>query len=456
MKKRLIKVEQLEDWNDGSKKGDIKKYNLKDALLWEKEGMVKILDKIKEPKKKTIKRKVVKKKQIKEGMNRKQAEEVVRHNKQIKKEKSRPIITQHIKNLLDKRLLWDYILDELDKKHVGDIPAKEIVLLSAIGRLVKNKNPFSFSLILHSESSAGKDHLVESVLKLFPDEDVEAFGRISKTFLTYAHDKRKEPQWTYDGKILYLEEVTEEILNNEIMKVFTAGKTKSGITKDQQSEVIEVRGKPVVICTTATSKPTPEILNRFSIVKLDESEEQTRRTYGHEEEEYDEEIIEFLSNMKSKTVSIPLGMRKKISKGFPANKTSMRRAFPRFLDIIKAIAVFHGNPEIEWEDYDLAVRIFSNYRSGVASIPLKQSDKLIVSLLEESEEALSAVEISANMKGYLSRMSVYNHLNNLENNEILQSFDLRDNFNNPVKKYKISEEFKDKNPIQLPPSGELI
>jgi len=365
-------------------------------------------------------------------------------------------ISPRIKKLLDKRLLWDYIIDELEKKHVGDNCAKEIVFLSSIGRLVKNKKPFSFSIIIHSESSAGKDHLVESVLKLFGDEDVEAFGRISKTFLTYAHDVKKEPFWTYDGKILYLEEVTEEILNNEIMKVFTAGKTKSGITKDQQSEVIEVKGKPVVICTTATSKPTPEILNRFSIVKCDESEEQTRRTYEHEEEEYDPEIISFLSNMKPRTITIPLTMRRKIAKGFPAHKTSMRRAFPRFIDIIKAVSVFHGNSTTTWEDYDLAVRIFGNYRSGVSSIPLKPVDKRIIDLLEKDEKPLSAIEISANMEGYLSRMSVYNHLNNLENNEILNSLDLRDTFNNPIKKYQISEEFKDKNPIQLPPSFEIM
>ena len=396
-----------------------------------------------------------KKKKIEEGMNKKQTEEIIKYNEELK-EKIRPNISQHIKNLLDKRLLWDYILDELEKKHVGDIAAKEIIFLSAIVRLVKNKKPYSFNVILHSESSAGKDHLVESVLSLFPNDDIEAFGRISKTPLTYLHDSKKEPFFSYDGKILYLEEVTEDILNNEIMKVFTAGLTKSAITKDQAAEVIEVNGKPVVICTTATSKPTSEILNRFSIVKLDESEEQTKRTYAHEEEEYDEEIIYFLFKMKPREINIPIRMRQKIAQGFPANKTSMRRAFPRFIDIVKAIAAFHNNERVTWEDYDLAVRIFRNYRSGISSIPLKKEDQRIVKLLEESEEPLSAPEISINMEGYLTKRRVYDHLNNLENNEIIESFDLRDNFGNPVKKYKISEEMKDKNPIQLPLSEELI
>lgn len=365
-----------------------------------------------------------------------------------------------IKELLEKRKLWDYIVDELEKKHAGDIQAKEIILLSAIGRLVENKKPFSFNVIVHSVSSAGKDHLVTSVLELFPKEDIEAYGEISKSVLKYLHDSKKEPFWNYDGKILYLEEITEEILNNEVMKVFTSGLTKSAVTKDLKAEVIEVKGKPVVICTSATTKPSPEILNRFSIVKLDESPEQTKRTYMMEEEEYNPEIIKFLSELKPCKVEITNNMRKKIAKYFPNYKPQLRRAFPRFLDIVRAIAVFHqgdktGLIKAEWEDYDLAVRIFRNYRSGVSSIPLKNEDKKIIEFLEKRDEPMSAREILSGTEGILSNMSIYKHLENLKQNEILESFDLRDDFNNPIKKYQISDEFKDKNPIQLPTSAEM-
>ncbi|GAH08236.1 unnamed protein product, partial [marine sediment metagenome] len=62
------------------------------------------------------------------------------------------------------------VVEELNKKHLGDIPAKEVIFLCAIGRLVKNKKPFSFNVLVLSPSSAGKDHLVGSVLKLFPEE----------------------------------------------------------------------------------------------------------------------------------------------------------------------------------------------------------------------------------------------------------------------------------------------
>ncbi len=47
--KKIVRVELLSDWNDGSKKGEIKKYGLEDALALKKEGMVKILDDVEEP-----------------------------------------------------------------------------------------------------------------------------------------------------------------------------------------------------------------------------------------------------------------------------------------------------------------------------------------------------------------------------------------------------------------------
>ena len=79
-------------------------------------------------------------------------------------------ISNRIQKLLEKDKLWDYIvLDELNKKHIGDEKTKEVVFLCAIGRLVKNKKSYSYNCLVLSSSSAGKDHLLNSVLKLFSE-----------------------------------------------------------------------------------------------------------------------------------------------------------------------------------------------------------------------------------------------------------------------------------------------
>ena len=117
---------------------------------------------------------------------------------------------------------WNKVLDELEKKHIGDIDSKEVLLLCSLGRLVEKKKSYSFNCLVLSETSSGKDHLVGSVLKLFPREDYETWGRTSSKTFNYLHNLEEEPDYTYNGKIVYLKEITEGVLNNEVMKEFTS------------------------------------------------------------------------------------------------------------------------------------------------------------------------------------------------------------------------------------------
>ena len=81
---------------------------------------------------------------------------------------------------------WDrVIIDELNKKLVGEIKAREIIFLCGIGRLVKNSSYSSFNCLIHSESSAGKDYTTKNVLSLFPKMFVFSRTRISPTVLNY-------------------------------------------------------------------------------------------------------------------------------------------------------------------------------------------------------------------------------------------------------------------------------
>jgi len=374
---------------------------------------------------------------------------------------------ERVRKLLESGKLWDKIVfEELEKKHIGDLEAKEIVFLCALGRLVKNKKPYSFNVIAHSASSAGKDHLISSILDLFLPADIENYGRISPRALNRLHDRTLDPEWTYDGKILYLEEIEENVLNNEVMKVFTAGSNKSAIVTDRSVKIFEPKGKPVVFTTTATTIPTEEILNRFVIVKLDESEEQTRRTFLADDLPYNEAIRLFLSNLKPMIVEIPF--EKKIAKVFPINKMRNRRDYQRFLDWVRAVAIFnqalrygHTTETIKAElaDYDIAKEAFMHACSGVADVPLKQIDKKIIEVLKKADEPLSAREISVLMDGYITLKPLYPRLDNLANKGVLEVLELRESFsqlkNVPVTKYALSQEFTEKNPIKLPDSDDL-
>ena len=98
----------------------------------------------------------------------------------LDKDKKVIVESKEIKRCLEKGGLWDFFVDKvLEKKHIGDKTTKEIIFLCSLGRLVKGKKPYSFNALITSGSSAGKDHLVDSVLDLFPATQLERYGSMS-------------------------------------------------------------------------------------------------------------------------------------------------------------------------------------------------------------------------------------------------------------------------------------
>jgi hypothetical protein len=359
---------------------------------------------------------------------------------------------------------WDSIvIDELNKKHKGDIEAKEVIFTCAIGRKVKNKHPYSFNCLVLDKSGAGKDNLVGSILKIFPRDDYEIYSRISSKSLNYLHSLDVEPNYSYDGKIIYLKEITEEILNNEVMKEFTSGDeeiSQVAITKQKGLgvDIKQVRGHPCVFTTTATTIPTEEIRNRFNILKLDLSDKQTMRTFVQEREDYNKEVKDFLKNLEPYEVDIPKNLFNFIVKVFPKNKVRYRRDFQRLLDFIKAVTIFNQDDRIgkgtgvlisEPEDYNKAKDIFINAYSTCSDIPLKDIDERIIKVFEKFDMPMSAKKITDELGGIITIQNLYPHLRNLVAKEILN--ELTDRVGGYViTNYVLSVEFKDKKPFSLP------
>lgn len=367
-----------------------------------------------------------------------------------------------IEALRDKGKLFDYlVLDELEKVHRGDIKAREVLLLCAIGRKVRNRKPFSFNVLLLTPSSSGKDHLINGVLKLFKKNDVwERYGRISDTTLNYLHaEEEEEAIFNWSGKILYLPEITNKVLNNEIMKEFTAGESSNEISevaitkrKSKGVDIIKIHGKPEVFCSSAKTIPAEEIRNRFNIVGLDLSEEQTESIFKFERGIVDEEIIEFLSGLKGREVDIPKKLLNFMIKVFPKDKIRYRRDFQRLKDFVRAHAVLYGRRFANAEDYNRAKDVFVNAFSNVSDIPLKDVDEAIIEVLKRSEIPLSSGEIHRDIEEgeKFSSKTIYEHLAELEDKEIIKGFQERILTGYLVKKYELTKEFLNNKPFVLP------
>lgn len=372
--------------------------------------------------------------------------------------------------LKDKRF-WDKIVfEEFDKKIVREYEAREIIFLCAMGTLVKNCANSSFNLLVHSESSAGKDYTTKSVLKIIPQSTLFTRTRISPTVLNYWKPYKKAGLSGWDGCVLYLPDISEPVLNSDAFKLMCSDGSHITITDKGEAKDIEIKGKPVMFTTTAMSSPNEELMNRFSIIHLDESEEQTKaimmmqakRMMQGESLDYNPEIVKALNQLRRYPVKIPFA--DKIVDVFPYKRLGERRNFERFFDYMKAVTLFHQFQRVfdgeclvaTEEDYDKARDVFMNIQRGVSSLPLNRRQKDIVAVLKKSEEMLSLAEIHGRLENYLALKNVRPHIDSLVNLRVLDRFNAQDSMGREIVKYNISDEYLNFKPIILPTSNDLL
>lgn len=316
-------------------------------------------------------------------------------------------------SLLKDPNLFTFITEsELSKKIEGEKESIKVIFLSVIGKNVKNAKLTSYNILINAESSAGKDHLVTKVLEIFPKDILINRSRISPTTLTYWHCFESEPEWTWDGKVLYLEDAGNNILNSEVVKVFCSSETKSTIIVNNKAKDFTQVGKPILVITSASGNLHKENLRRFSVCDLDETDDQTKGIKRRQAEEvrtgiridYESYIIKAMGMLKDVKVVIPFATNK-LADSFP-NNIIIRTNFPKFLDYIKASACLHqyqrdrnkkGEVIATKQDYEIAREVFNKIVSNPFMIPLTMDLKSILNKLKElkeKEQLISSYSVS--------------------------------------------------------------
>ena len=365
---------------------------------------------------------------------------------------------------------WNEVIAELDKKIIGEKLAKNVLLASFIGRLVENANNFSYHTLPKGASSTGKDKIVNSILSIFPKKYILHRRRISRHEIDYMDSKEELGLDDWNGVIIYLEDISQEILNSESLKTRMSGDGAISVVDNRKSKTIQSKGKPVFVITTAESIPNTEMINRLAYIQLDETQEQTKNVvnaiFQEAEEgkkiEYDENIKKFIENLKSYNVKIPFAT--KIAPYFPTNEVKQRRNAWRFIDYIKAIAVFNQNIRkcdekgyllAEIEDYDLAREIFEKLPQNIAEIPLGKRQEDIVKALKISPSPLMATEINTLIETPITLQCMQPHLNSLVGLGIVEKLIGSDKYNRAVDKYILKSEYKEPVKMKLPTGQEI-
>lgn len=377
-------------------------------------------------------------------------------NEAFANSKKNDLIDKYLKNKNIFNLITE---EEMDKKIVKEIPTRKALFLCAQGRLVKNAQIASYNILVNDDAGAGKDYVTSKALEMIPEENYVKKTRISPTVFTYWHNSNYEPGWTWDGKVFYTEDINEVVLNSEVFKVMCSSGSQATIVIRQRAVDIDIKGKPVIITTTATAIPSAELTRRFEIINLDESISQTEEIMKRHCDyamkgitpEYNQDIIDIQKELKRVKVKIPFADKLHIL--FPAHSIMMRTKFPRFLDLIKASTAFHqfqrkvdeeGYYVAEGQDYDIASEVMRKMMTNKYAVSLTKNQRKIMEHLEamsdlNKEYCESVTHIREQMNNFISLPAMVTNLSQLTGYGLVKVKIETNDYGKEVEKYYLNE-----------------
>jgi hypothetical protein len=303
--------------------------------------------------------------------------------------------TQEEKSQAEELLKSSDILSQMikftkDYGYVGEEINKKMLYFSFTSRLSDN----SISCIVKGASASGKSTLVQSVLNLFPKEDILQFSFITAKALVHS-------KLDLSHKILFIQEGHgAEQADYSIRTVISEGEIsiflpiKNDSTNDFETTEKRIPAKGMVYVETTTQDQVhDENQTRVFDLYMDESEKQTElvlmaeaQMFDQQRSEKDSRIWRYIQNLlKPFEVDIPYA--RELVKIFPKKKIRVRRDFKRFLSLIKSHALLY---QYQRERKDN--KIIATIEDLKAILPL--ADKVLMQSFKEiSPKQEKALEI---------------------------------------------------------------
>jgi hypothetical protein len=295
--------------------------------------------------------------------------------------------------------IFDIIVKDMEKiGYVGEGLNKELIYLAASSRILDDP----ISVLILSESAAGKTMIVDTVKDLLPPDEVIGATSLSDQALNYAED--------LNHKFLSLgEAVHSEVVEHQIREMLSGKELSRFVTvKDNKtgkmvSKLLKVPATVSAVITGTNYNINPENASRCFVINIDESRGQTRRIQKkqkgkhslerHYEKKYD--IPEIIKKHRAaqrllRRIVIVNSYSKYLD--FPDILTRTRRDHDRFIDLIACVCFLRqyqkeikNDNETEYiecdlEDYETAYNIMIN---GVLSSTMSEIPGGAIDLYEE-------------------------------------------------------------------------
>lgn len=228
---------------------------------------------------------------------------------------------------------------------VGEESTRKLLFIIAIS--YKNTDPLH--ALLHSESGSGKSHLINSIAKCFPTEDVLSITRVSsKSFYHYTQNElmnRLVLLQDYDGLDSEAQFAFRELQSAGSISSSVAYKDKNG---NLTSTIKTVRGS-FASMAASTREVYIDNLSRSVMVGVDESIEQTERIINYQNKKLagwintDEELNaqQFLQDCIRCLKSYEVINRYADQIKLPVEAKMLRRLNNHYQSFVKQITILH-------------------------------------------------------------------------------------------------------------------
>jgi len=240
--------------------------------------------------------------------------------------------------------LFDQIVKDMEiLGYVGEDLNKLLLYIAATSRIMDD--PISVMII--SQSAAGKSLLVETLRKLLPEEDIVALTSLSDQALNYIGDLLHK--FLIMGEAVHNEliehQIREMLSNKELSRLVTTKDEKTGKMK---SENIVTKAIVSMAIGGTRYDVNPENASRFFIVNADETIEQTRRIHEKQKDKYSIERKYLKEDVIPGIVKKHKSAQRLLQKiiivnpfrsflNFPDTTMRTRRDFDRFIDLIACV-----------------------------------------------------------------------------------------------------------------------
>jgi len=293
---------------------------------------------------------------------------------------------QRPKGLLENISLGTKPLHEINKELSKFYTGHDIEKCLLFATLTSHKTNKPIHTVIVGESSGGKSGALKTCLEYMPESsfitETKMLSGITKKALN--RFKSKEMQnglISWDNKIIAVTELDGATESADVIRtLMSEGGSGSLSTEQSQGEHFTkewtVKGKPLLVTTTANDKIERQFANRCFIILIEATEKDIKNTIEFlaekgvfdEEQQINYRLKHFIEHLKTMPVIIPYS--KEIGKVFPKQLPRANRDFQSFLSLIRTVCLIHQDfrkvvtiKDKDWlianlDDYEI-VRLFS-------------------------------------------------------------------------------------------------